>query len=192
MIPINYYGFRIRDIISRVLPGFIFSFYCLHLLSPQSELTSILSNTGDVVLLTVIAYPLGLTTEYLALAFRQLFFGKCNCLSENKLIKEYLDTDQNGFWFKYIYILSYSEPNVSAIIEQYNLTRFFFLNMTFVSMVVFIINLIVTRSISTLVSCVALLLAVVFFYCHINSNKGFYKIVGFAQKVLDSTPQKND
>lgn len=191
MIPINYSGFRLRDLVSRALPGYILGFYSVYVALPHSDLYAFFSNTGVLVLVTVIAYPLGLTTEQIALTLRQAIFGKTNFLSDDKLIKRHLDTDRAGFWLKYIRVLSESDPNVSTMIEQYNLTRFFFLNMAFLALSISVSEVLVKRSFCNPLTYLALLLSIVSFLYHVQFNRGFYIIVGFAHQVLHSKSPKS-
>ena len=167
----------------------IWDFYgCLFRISPVG-----------VSVLAIVAYPIGITSEQLALYTKLIVLKQILRLkwlarlksvaeqhSEENLIIKYVTPVYEDFWGYYMRIHAKGGSDLVAIIERYNLTRFFFLNMAFLSLLCSVIHSFRVR-ITDSYSLIMFVAFVIWLIFHIQTNQGFYRIVGIASVILKET-----
>jgi hypothetical protein len=177
-------GFRLRDTVSRIIPGALFIIYLIFEYSEQIMSITRIGNTELIFLVAILSYPLGITSELIALNIIQLIFKLTKNLSDSALIKKYLNCTQTEFWNRYIKIYSSGKSELIAVLDQYNLLRFFFLNMTFFSLLAVIIHSFHSKVIIDWFNCILIFFIVVFYLYYMTTNNGFYMLWGIADKTL--------
>jgi hypothetical protein len=139
------------------------------------------------LVLVLLSYPTGMVCEEASLLLNRYAF-QIDKVEKKIYNAAPLETDGDGFWGKYLTVLELSQ-HLGGTIERYDTARFFFLNQSFVGIVILILDLARSGWCFKGYHLPVAIAICLLYYGHRRATHGFFYIVGKAHKIVEKAPR---
>ena len=169
-------GYGRSDTVLKILPSALFLLFLYFEMYDPLTIEYKVGWTEFFLLALIISYPMGALFQQFVVTLREICL-KNTKYSNEALIRKYLRCDLAGFWTKYIKFYSEASPRLITMVESENLNKFFYLNMTFVSIMSMIVHVCLTRRIFHYLPLAQLILIVVFIKYHFQCQRYYFYVL---------------